>query len=49
MTTETYRVSGMTCDHCVRAVTEEAGRLPGVGNVSVGPAARTVTVWSATS
>ena len=24
--TATYRVTGMTCDHCVRAVTEEMSR-----------------------
>lgn len=26
----TYTVTGMTCDHCVRAVTGEVGRLDGV-------------------
>ncbi len=35
MTTTTYRVSGMTCEHCVRAVTEEIGDLDGVTAVSV--------------
>lgn len=35
MTTTTYRVSGMTCEHCVRAVTEEIGDLDGVAAVSV--------------
>lgn len=35
MTTTTYRVSGMTCEHCVRAVTEEIGDLDGVTEVSV--------------
>lgn len=31
----TYRVSGMTCEHCVAAVTEELTRLAGVAAVSV--------------
>ena len=31
----TYVVRGMTCEHCVRAVTEEVGRLPGVSGVDV--------------
>jgi len=30
-----YRVSGMTCDHCVAHVTEEVSAIPGVTNVSV--------------
>ena len=35
MTTTTYSVTGMTCGHCVAAVTEEIGKLPGVSGVSV--------------
>jgi copper chaperone len=35
MTTEVFRVSGMTCDHCVAAVTEELSALPGVAAVSI--------------
>ncbi len=35
MTTTTYLVSGMTCGHCVAAVTEEVERLPGVTGVEV--------------
>ncbi len=31
----TYPVTGMTCEHCVRAVTEELARLPGVAEVTV--------------
>jgi copper chaperone CopZ len=30
-----YQVTGMTCDHCVRAVTEELESLAGVGAVAV--------------
>ena len=34
-TTTTYAVTGMTCEHCVRAVTSELGALPGVQAVQV--------------
>ena len=34
-TTATYSVSGMTCAHCVAAVTEEVSRLDGVSAVEV--------------
>ena len=27
---ETYLIQGMTCDHCVRAVTRALGKVPGV-------------------
>jgi len=32
---ETYTVTGMTCGHCVQAVTDELIRLPGVRDVRV--------------
>jgi len=35
MTTATYQVTGMTCEHCVRAVTEELTSLGGVRGVTV--------------
>ncbi len=35
MATVTYPVTGMTCEHCVRAVTEEVGGLDGVSAVTV--------------
>jgi copper chaperone CopZ len=35
MTTEVFRVSGMTCDHCVAAVTAELSALPGVAGVRI--------------
>jgi copper chaperone CopZ len=35
MATATYQVTGMTCEHCVHAVTEELGSLAGVTAVSV--------------
>ena len=31
----TYTVSGMTCAHCVRSVTEEIGEIDGVTDVAV--------------
>jgi len=34
-TTTTVQVAGMTCGHCVSAVTEELTALPGVTGVSV--------------
>jgi copper chaperone len=35
MSTQTFKVSGMTCRHCVGAVSNEIGRLPGVEEVTV--------------
>jgi copper chaperone len=35
MSTATYTVVGMTCGHCVTAVTEEVEQLPGVTAVAV--------------
>lgn len=35
MATSTYAVTGMTCEHCVRAVTEEVRRIEGVADVTV--------------
>jgi copper ion binding protein len=31
----TYTVTGMTCEHCVRSVTEEVGEVAGVRAVDV--------------
>jgi copper chaperone len=47
-TTTTYSVVGMTCDHCVKAVTDELTSLAGVTAVDVsladeGPSQVTVT------
>jgi copper chaperone len=50
MTATTYAVTGMTCAHCVHAVTEELTRLGGVTAVTVNlvPGGEsTVTVTSA--
>ena len=46
-TVTTYTVKGMTCSHCVAAVTEELTQLPGVTNVEVELAGGQVTVTSA--
>jgi copper chaperone CopZ len=35
MTVRSYAVTGMTCDHCVRAVSDEIRALDGVSDVSV--------------
>ena len=35
MTSATYQVTGMTCDHCVRAVSAELTGLAGVSGVSI--------------
>jgi copper chaperone len=42
-----YTVKGMTCGHCVSAVSTEIGKLDGVGGVAVDLATGTVTVTSA--
>ncbi|MDR1798774.1 MAG: cation transporter [Bifidobacteriaceae bacterium] len=50
MTTTALKVDGMTCQHCVKAVQEELGQLPGVTSVEVAlvpEKTSTVTVVSA--
>ncbi|WP_035856697.1 heavy-metal-associated domain-containing protein [Cryptosporangium arvum] len=42
----TYPVTGMTCQHCVNAVSSEVGEVPGVTAVDVDLAAGSVTVTS---
>lgn len=37
------KVDGMSCEHCVRAITNAVGALPGVEQVSVDLKAKTVT------
>jgi copper chaperone len=48
MISTTYQVTGMTCEHCARAVTGELRDVPGVSSVAValvpgGESAVTVT------
>lgn len=42
----TYQVSGMTCGHCVQAVSGELGKLNGVTAVDVDLTSGKVTVTS---
>jgi copper chaperone CopZ len=35
MTSTTYHVTGLTCEHCVRAVTSELTGVAGVSSVTV--------------
>jgi copper chaperone CopZ len=44
--TNTYTVTGMTCDHCAQAVTGELTALPGVRDVRVDLATGAVAVTS---
>jgi copper ion binding protein len=48
MTSNQYTVKGMTCGHCVSAVSEEVGRLGGVTDVQVDLPSGVVTVTSTT-
>ncbi|MGY1700163.1 heavy-metal-associated domain-containing protein [Geodermatophilus sp. SYSU D00766] len=48
MSTASYTVTGMTCQHCVAAVTEEVGDLPGVTGVEVDLSSGGLTVTSET-
>ncbi len=45
-TVHTYTVAGMTCEHCVHAVSTEIGKLPGVTAVDVDLPSGAVTVTS---
>ncbi|RBY92493.1 cation-transporting ATPase [Blastococcus sp. TF02-8] len=49
MSTSTYTVVGMTCGHCVSAVTEEVNELPGVTAVQVDLATGGLSVTSDTA
>ena len=45
--TTTFQVTGMTCGHCQRAVTEQVSQIPGVTGVVVELATGNVTVTAA--
>ncbi len=45
-TTTTFTVTGMTCGHCVAAVTEEVAKLNNVTNIGIDLARGAVTVES---
>lgn len=42
--TQTFSVPDISCDHCVTAITAEAGTVAGVESIDVNIAAKTVTV-----
>ena len=44
MSQTSFTVTGMTCSHCVNAVTEEVGRVDGVEGVAVDLESGRVTV-----
>ena len=46
--TASYTVAGMTCGHCVNAVTEEVSQIPGVTAVDVDLASGALTVTGET-
>ena len=46
MSTTNYTVVGMTCGHCVNAVTEEVSAVPGVTAVEVDLESGALTVTS---
>jgi copper chaperone len=49
MTTERFEVPGISCQHCVNAITNEVAAVPGVQKVSVVLENKTVTVEHADS
>jgi len=46
--TATYTVTGMTCGHCVNAVTDEVTSIPGVTDVQVDLTSGALTITSQT-
>jgi copper chaperone len=44
MASRTFAVEGMSCDHCVHAITDEVSKVDGVTAVAVDLAAGAVTV-----
>lgn len=44
MTTRTYSVPEISCQHCVNAITTELQKIDGVSDINVDLAAKTVTV-----
>ena len=49
MSTTSYQVTGLTCGHCVSAVTEELRALPEVNDVRIELVAGGVSTLSVTS
>ncbi|NYD53689.1 heavy-metal-associated domain-containing protein [Microbacterium pseudoresistens] len=46
MTTNEYRVTGMTCGHCEMSIREEVGELEGVADIQVSAETGRLTVSS---
>ncbi|MEW6044879.1 MAG: copper ion binding protein [Bacillota bacterium] len=44
METHVFKVAGVSCEHCRRAITESVGRVAGVRSVDVDLTGKTVTV-----
>lgn len=44
MTTQTYSVPAISCQHCVNAITGEVTKVSGVAEVAVDLTSKTVTV-----
>ena len=44
METRSFTVTGMSCEHCARAVRAEVGKLPGITDVDVDVAAGAVRI-----
>ena len=49
MSTQAFKVSGMTCDHCVAAVSDELRQLAGVADVVIDLVSGGVTSVTVTS
>jgi copper chaperone CopZ len=47
MSTIEYTVTGMTCAHCERAVSEEVSRIDGVAGIDVSASSGTLVITSA--
>ena len=44
VTTRTYSVPAISCEHCVNAISGEVGKVPGVASVTVDLETKQVTV-----
>lgn len=49
MTTTSYKVTGMSCEHCTNAVTSELNRLDGVSAVTVALVPNGISLVTVTS
>ncbi|MFT4147654.1 MAG: heavy metal-associated domain-containing protein [Micrococcaceae bacterium] len=44
METYTYKIDGMSCEHCVKSITEEVEKISGATDVKVDLASETLTL-----